>query len=449
MNICANLVNALPILETDTPWGPGQTEVVTIRPVFRSRERLASTFHPTFGLQSFNWNNLDFDVDRSTVSSGNPYANMTPEQLQTQAVSDGWSSWVLSQKRAGLTPDNLAGPSNGPYSQIENQINSRYSTEIDTLNQIVQNCLEAYGEGSVQYQIALKNYSDLLTSYSSNGPSDEANALMAALQQQDADAQVLMEKYNSAALSMSLAAQRADAVAKNNHAIAEKYDSRDLVTKFEDFLGATALLQSISAWQGDPTNKALSKEPLGNTMKQSNYQQDIASSAQEQLKFQMKQQMEDAQQKMIAIAQAKQTMIRTYNKQNSDRLMLENQKLVQIQADLQRKALDIQLAQVKQPTGTIQVVPDNLVSLVPGSVPASQNPDGAIAKNVAKSASDFQTQTTTDLGTALKNIGSGKGFGILAPLGVACSNAWFALTGKTFNLTGLGISTTGATNGSV
>ena len=309
MNICANLVNALPILETDTPWGPGQTEVVTIRPVFRPRERLASTFHPTFGLQSFNWNNLDFDVDRSTVSSGNPYSDMTPAQLQTQAVSDGWSSWVLSQQRAGLTTDNLAGPSNGPYSQMEDQINSRYSAEMDTLNQIVQNCLEAYGEGSVQYQIALKNYADLVTTYSSNGPSDEANALMAALQQEDQDAQVLMEKASTAELSMSLSAQRADSMAKNNQAIAEKYDSRDLVTKFEDFLGATALLQTIAALDADPANKALSKEPLGNQMKQSNYQQDIASSAQEQLKFQMKKEIEDAQQRMIAVAQAKANLI--------------------------------------------------------------------------------------------------------------------------------------------
>jgi hypothetical protein len=87
--------------------------------------------------------------------------------------------------------------------------------------------------------------------------------------------------------------------------------------------------------------------------------------------------------------------------------------------------------------------------MVPGSVPASQNPDGAVAKNVAKSASDLGTQTTTDLGVALQNIGTGKGLGILAPLGKACANAWQAITGKTFNLSGLGISTTGATNGNV
>jgi len=262
MNICANLVNALPILETDTPWGPGQTEVVTIRPVFRARERLASTFHPTFGIQSFNWSNLDFDVDRSTVSSGNPYSNMTPQQLQTQAVADGWSSWVLSQQKAGLSTDTLAGPSNAPYSQLEGSIQDRYSTEMTNLQNICQDCLQAYGEGSVQYQQAIQNYSNLLVLVTCNQPSTEADALIAALQQQDADAQVLMEKYSTAALSMSLSAQRADAMAKNNHAISEKYDSRDLTTKFEDFLGVSALLETIGELDGDPTNKKLVMEIL-------------------------------------------------------------------------------------------------------------------------------------------------------------------------------------------
>ena len=131
--------------------------------------------------------------------------------------------------------------------------------------------------------------------------------------------------------------------------------------------------------------------------------------------------------------------------------MLENQKLVQIQADLQHKALDIQLASVNLAAGTIQVVPDNLVPLVPGSQPASANPDGGIAKNISKSASTLSTQTTTDLGTALSNMGSGAGLGMIAPLGKACANAWSALTGRTFNLTGLGITTntTGGSNGNV
>ena len=449
MNITANLVNALPILETDSPMGPGQTEVVTIRPVFRPRERLASTFHPTFGLQNFKWNNLDFDVDRSTVSSGNPYSSMTPEQLQTQAVSDGWTSWVLSQQRAGLTGDNLAGPSNGPYSQVESTVENQYLVEMNALEQIVQNTLEAYGEGSIQYQTALANYSSLLTDVSSNAPTTESNALVSALQQQDSDASVQLEKYSVAALSMSLAAQRADALAANNHAIAEKYDSRDLMTKFEDFLGVGPLLQTISALDGDPTNKALSKEPLGNQLKQSGFQQDIASSQQEALKFQMKKEMEDAQQRMVAIAQTKQDILNNYNKRYNDRLTLENQRLAQIQADLQHKALDIQLASAKLPDGTVQVVPDNLVPLVPGAQPASQNPDGGIAKNVSKSAATLGNQTQSDLATALSTIGSGAGLAMLAPLARGVANAWQALTGKTFYLQGLGINNQGASNGHV
>jgi hypothetical protein len=447
MNVCANLMNALPVLETDTPWGPGQTEVVTIRPVFRARERLASTFHPSFGIQSFNWNNLDFDVDRSTVSSGNPNSNMTPQQLQTQAVSDGWSSWVLSQQRAGLAADSLAGPSNAPYSQLAGTIQDRYMTEMNNLQNICQNCLQAYGEGSVQYQQAIQAYSTLLNNVTCDVPSTETASLLTSLQTLDSDAQVLMEKYSTAALSMGLAAQRADAMTKNNRAIANQYDSKDLVTKFEDFLGATALLQTIAAIDGDPSNKTMSKEPLGNQQKQSNLQQDIASSAQEQLKHQMKGQMEEAQQKMIAIAQQKQNLLNAYNGENAARLQVQNQKLALIQADLAARALAIQLAAVKLPPGTVQVVPDNLVALIPGAQPASANPDGGVARNIATAANAATTQASADLGKALVGIASGCGLGFLRPLGIGFGKAWSSLVGGTFDLTSIGLGpATGGSN---
>jgi hypothetical protein len=291
---------------------------------------------------------------------------------------------------------------------------------------------------------------------SNNEATTEAQVLIAALQQQDADAQVLMEKYSVAALSMSLAAQRADALTANNKAIAKDYDSdpNALLTKFENFLGVTPLLQTIQALDGDPTgtkNKAQAspKEALGNAMKQSNIQADIAASQQEALKHQMKQQAEDAQAKMIANAKSKQGLLDGYNKNSTDRLLLENQRRVQIQADLQHKALDIQLAKANQPDGTIQVVADNLVGLVPGSAPASQNPDGGVSKNIANAAAKMSSQTQTDLGKALSTIGSGAGLAMLAPLAKAVQNAYQALTGKTFDgLTAI-TPTTGAANGNV
>lgn len=448
LNVTASLVNCLPALEVDTPWGANRTEVVTIRPVFRPQERLASSFHPTFGLQSFNWKDLDFDVDRNVVSSPNPNANLNPQQLQEQAINDGWNSWILAQIRSGLSPDNASGPTTAPYRNLDDAINQQYQAEQSAEEQLVQQILEAYGESSPQYQEALRTYTNLIKAVIQGQPDDDRKALQTALQQIDSDAQVQLERFASASLSMALSAQRADSLRANNSQVHLKYDSDPgaLATSFASSLGITQLLETIKALDADPQGQNKStpgvppKEALGNAMKQSNLQADIATSQQEALKHQTKATMENAQQQMIDLAQNKADLLAAYNKTHSVRLSAAQQRLALVLAERQRRANEVFLASMHLPDGMSPVVPDSIAPLVPNSIPASQAQDGGLSKNLTAASNNAQTQLSAGMATALAGIKNGTGMGFIAPLGRGIANAWQALTGHSFNLQSLGIS---------
>lgn len=453
LNVTASLVNCLPALEVDTPWGPNKTEVVTIRPVFRPQERLATNFHPTFGIQSFRWKDLDFDVDRNIVSSPNPYANLSPQQLQEQAVNDGWNSWILAQARAGLSPDNASGPTTQPYRDLDDAVNRQYQAEMDAEQQVLQQVLEAYGETSPQYQEALRTYTNLVLAISHGQPDQDRKTLETALQQIDADAQVQLERYASASLSMALSAQRADSLRSNNSQVALKYDSDPgaLATSFASSLGVTQLLETIKALDADPQGQNKSapgvppKEALGNALKQSNLQADIATSQQEVLKHEVKATMESAQQQMIALAQGKADLLAAYNKTHQVRLSAAQQKLALVQAERQRRANEVLLASMHLPDGMSPVVPDPIAPLVPNSIPASQAPDSGLAKNLTTATTKANAQLSKGMATALAGIKNGTGMGFIAPLGRGIANAWQAITGKSFDLQSLGISSSSST----
>jgi len=433
-NISLSLVDALPTIDIETNDGQNQT---FIKPVFVTSQRLPK-FAPRLTLGSFNLNNLDFEVDRSTTHSSDPLANMDYGTIKQQAVDDAWQNWELVQKRYGLSTDSQGGINGQLYESLSQDGQQQYQQHGEALMQIVTDTATIYGLESFQYEQAKTEYQDWLVALGSQDATASAS-IVAALKALDQDAMSEVEAYGTARAAIDMNEKRALAVEDNIKIISRLYNSDPSAPGFSlaSFLGVAANVASIGstlgAMGGGTGPAANTKEPIGQAQKQVALQHGIHDAEVEHLKLAERAELEKSIANMREIAQKKAALLAQLNDSRQQTLTADQARLLALQGRQAVAKLQAQAALVYLPAGCTPVVPANMTGQVPGSVTADQA-SAAMGKDLGTLSAKALNQGGDNFDAATATMARGLTWGFLGPIFKAIDSGWSAATGQTLNL---------------
>lgn len=445
-NITVSLQNALPVVEMESDLGNGQQETLTLRPIFNARQRMKYHFHgPKIRFDVPNLANFDLDVDRNVVTVGDPTNGMSLQQIQQQAVDDGWLSWTLTQQAAKLDQTSTQTPTaeERGYSGVVDQIRSERAAHVTRLAAIARMMLQDYGEGSVQYVQAMDAYAAAQKAMSDGTADQQDQALVARLQALDAEAQSQIDKYAANNQAMLMAVKREANTTTQVNSIAAKYDASGLgrpwgLADFVDIYGQVmkmaSTLDAMNA--GNKSSAPLSREPLGNQQKSTVLARWTGDNTNEILKLQARKSQEESQAAMKKIAQEKVQVLSDAQAQRDadaakDALLAAKTKIGQMLAAMEGATLA-----AMQPVGLTPIIPDAALNAgVGGGAVGSAGADDAITANLKLLTSRTGRQIANDIPQAIQDSGTTLSWGLLRPLAMALDAGARTVLHKSFDLT--------------
>lgn len=440
-SVSLSLVKALPYIDIGTDLGNGQSETITIRPVFRAQDRIRMFQGKRFRVEPFNMNNLDFDVDRNVVGNVDPNAGKDDATLQQEASSDGWQSWKMIQSQQGLKEDDQA-ILDGPTYQIYNKLEPFYQKRAANLSDIAQKTLDLYGEDSVQYEQAIQALADWNRAVVANQTA-EAKAIEARMKVFDDAAKTEIEKYATHAYELSATNARAYQGRKNQQEISFRYDSdpRNQGLSLADFILIDRYISEIGntlgAMGGAPIDKTKpgieSSEPMGQGQKTVALLSQQTENGSQALKLQNRKAMEESQAKMKEIATAKAQELKDIFDERNARIMGDEAAKARLLLKAQTRGLELQNAATLLPDGVTLIVSERDQALVPGAAGPNQAAQ-VMARNLENVAKVAAAGMESDVTDALVDTGKRVSWGFMRPVMRSLDAAYKAFTGTTMGL---------------
>jgi hypothetical protein len=437
-NIAYSFVSALPTMDIGSQYAGGE-EHVRIRPVFRPQDKLPKMQMPTLKTdwKSINWTQLGLDVDRSTVASANPDKGKLPQQLEKESAERGWASWKLVQDAKGVSTQNQANiGESAAYSSLTAEERAHLTKRVAMLRQVSLKTLEKYGEESPQYTLSLVAYQKALEA--SRKPSQSAE-MIEKLRAIDAEAEAMVEAYAVHDQAMRMAALRGDAARENIATVAKKYDDPGPGSKLTSWLGLTPLMDTLSQIgkaPGPNVEDAAPRGAMGQAMKQVALAEVQAADQAEVLKLQARKAMEDAQERLAALAEKKRRIEAEIAQERSGENFRDRVALLKLDVDDAMTVLGVQAMAAQLPAGISPIVPDRLRAQVPGSISASRGAD-AIAENMKNGFAAAGRTSSENVEKTLKDAPGTIGLGVLSPIFVGLNKGMKSMTGRAFDLSGL------------
>ena len=434
-----SLIDCLPMLEMDTDVNDTQTEKLTVRPVLRPQDRHITWQQKKVKVNGFNPNQLDFDVDRTTTTTGiDPNDGKAMGDLQQQAADDGFCQWSIAQQVSGIDSTMRGMPGDQPYTAIAD-VQNYYQLRLQTLYQLVQAAQRTYGDDSPELLRATADYNAWQTAMNDGTAQAEGEAYLASIKALDAEAETARSSYSTHNIQMLTAQQRQSAATKNIKEIALKYDSQPGggfgLSQFISVIGMVAALgNTIDAMGGDKTAPGVvSPEPLGNSLKQTVLLRWLSDNSDQALKLQSLKGQSEAMATMKDVATRKTQLANDFKTKWAELSAADQVKLLAVQQSQLLDDMEVSAENLWLPPGTTPILPDESVGRLNGV--GSDQAEQTTEDNVTKIGTAAAKQATQDVGQAVSDTGSQLSWGVLRVFAQAIDAGSQNILGHSFNLT--------------
>ncbi len=429
-NITLSLVDSLPVIDVLTNDSSGSEKMV-IRPIFREQDRLNAP-RVNVQVQSVDWKsmlkNLDFDI--STVRTPTPDAQKSPQQIQMDAVSDGWLSWQLAQQNAPVDPHywNIPNPNpqTDPYAPLREEIRQHYQDIGNALQSAAENAMQIYGGDSDQYLGAVDAVAKFQQILQSGVPDQKGVSLERSLQAFDAQAEIVIQKYAAARNELGMSMKRDAAKDQNLQQTHSGYTETPGNTQpysLMDFIAGSTPAPPPGQAEGD-------------AMKQTIQQESIATTANQQFKYDLTNDMRSAQSELGTLAGYKAKAINSTRDRLAQQMVSAKANVVIAELAKLSEEADMIRIQSGMPDNTQMIVRDQIAQDMPGTIPSgSPAADQVMVSNmkvISKANASLAEKIFAD---QVKLQSKGMAWNLVKPVFAGFDAAAQKLLGHSFNLT--------------